>query len=74
MKPEILHELVRLVTKEPSSDTPDAIRFKYNNIAAELFACDVASVNDAIVSEESFLRLLNNVCSPSSPLQTCRAF
>lgn len=73
VKPEILHELVRLVTKEPSSDTPDAIRFKYNNIAAELFACDVASVNDAIVSEESFLTELCEFLYEEPPLHPLMA-
>ncbi len=55
----MLHEMIRLVTKEPSTQTPDAVRFKYNNIAAELFSCDVPIINDALVSDET---LLNELC------------
>jgi len=60
VKPEILHEMVALVTTEPSSDSPDATRYKYNNIAAELFSCDVTPINDAIVSEDG--SLLTELC------------
>lgn len=59
MKPEILHELVSLVTTEPTSNCPEAILYKYNNIAAELFSCDVSLINDAVVSEDG---LLNELC------------
>ena len=73
MKPEVLHELVKLVTKEPSSDSPDATRFKFNNIAAELFACDVTSVNDAIVSDESYLTELCEILYEEPPLHPLMA-
>ena len=55
MKSEVLHELLSLVTKEPSTEYPDSVRFKYNNIASELFSCDVSAINDAIVADESLL-------------------
>ncbi|KZS04355.1 Uncharacterized protein APZ42_032654 [Daphnia magna] len=48
VKSEVLHELVSLVTKEPSTQTAEVVRFKYNNIAAELLSCDIAVINDAI--------------------------
>jgi len=73
VKPEVLHELVKLVTKEPSSDSPDATRFKFNNIAAELFACDVTSVNDAIVSDESYLTELCEILYEEPPLHPLMA-
>ena len=59
MKPEILHELVGLVTTEPTSDCAESILYKYNNIAAELFSCDVSLINDAVMSEDG---LLNELC------------
>lgn len=58
-KTEILLEMISLVTKEPSATTPDAVRFKYNNIAAELFSCDVSTINDAMIANDN---LLNELC------------
>lgn len=58
-KTDILHEMINLVTKEPPTTTPDAVRFKYNNIAAELFSCDVSTISDAIIIDEN---LLNELC------------
>lgn len=51
--------MISLVTKEPSTSIQDAVRFKYNNIAAELFSCDVSTINDAIIVDEN---LLNQLC------------
>ena len=73
MKPEILHELVSLVTVEPSTETPDTKRFKYNNIAAELFSCDVPVINDALVSDESLLTELCNFIYSEPPLNPLMA-
>ena len=73
MKPEVLHELVNLVTKEPSSQTPDATRFKYNNIAAELLSCDISVINDAIVTDDSLLTELCQFIASDPPLNPLMA-
>ena len=69
----MLHELVNLVTKEPPSDSPDITRFKYNNIAAELFSCEVSTINDAIVLEESLLTKLSEFIYDEPPLHPLMA-
>ena len=71
MKSEVLHELISLVTKEPSTQAADVVRFKYNNIAAELLSCDISVINDAIVSDEVLLtELCQFICNepPLNPL------
>lgn len=73
VKPEVLHELTSLVTKEPSAQTPDAVRFKYNNIAAELLSCDISVINDAIVMDDDLLTELCNFISNDPPLNPLMA-
>lgn len=73
IKPEVLHELVNLVTKEPSTQTPDAVRFKYNNIAAELLSCDISAINDAIVADEGLLTDLCEFIYNEAPLNPLMA-
>lgn len=71
MKSEVLHELVSLVTKEPSTQAAEVVRFKYNNIAAELLSCDVSVINDAIVTDDVLLsELCKFICNepPLNPL------
>lgn len=71
VKSEVLHELISLVTKEPSTQAADVVRFKYNNIAAELLSCDISVINDAIVSDEVLLtELCQFICNepPLNPL------
>ncbi|XP_045031447.1 serine/threonine-protein phosphatase 6 regulatory subunit 2-like isoform X3 [Daphnia magna] len=71
VKSEVLHELVSLVTKEPSTQTAEVVRFKYNNIAAELLSCDIAVINDAIVTDDVLLsELCQFICNepPLNPL------
>lgn len=76
VKSEVLHNLVKLVTKEPNQDSAYTLvstRYKYNNIAAELFSCDVAIINDTIVSEESLLAELCEFVYDEPPLNPLMA-
>ena len=73
VKSEVLHELVGLVTKEPSTQAADAVRFKYNNIAAELLSCDISVINDAIVMDESLLTELCQFIYNEPPLNPLMA-
>ncbi|EFX89814.1 hypothetical protein DAPPUDRAFT_310134 [Daphnia pulex] len=73
VKPEVLHELISLVTKEPSTQAADVVRFKYNNIAAELLSCDISVINDAIVTDEVLLTELCQFIGNEPPLNPLMA-
>lgn len=74
VKPEVMHELVGLVTLEPTSESSEALQYKYNNIAAELFSCDVSLINDTIVSEDNnFLAKLCEFIYNDAPLNPLMA-
>lgn len=59
LKPEILHELVDLITSEPSKDIDEAEQYKYPNLACELLTSDIPALNERLVSEEILNKLYN---------------
>ncbi|XP_019865401.1 serine/threonine-protein phosphatase 6 regulatory subunit 3 isoform X2 [Aethina tumida] len=70
LKPEIMEELIGLVTKEPSSEIEERSRFKYPNIACELLTCDVPALNERLASDEALLNKLYSFleCDKLNPL------
>jgi len=57
-QPEILAELISLITSEPSTELEAQTRFKLPHVAAELLTCEVAQINEAISGEERLLAQL----------------
>ncbi|XP_065210136.1 serine/threonine-protein phosphatase 6 regulatory subunit 3-B [Planococcus citri] len=56
-KPEILGELVDLITLEPSKELDEAEQYKYPNLACELLTSDLPALNERLVSEEILNKL-----------------
>lgn len=52
LKPEILHELVSLITTEPSSELEETEQYKYPNLACELLTSDLPAINERLASED----------------------
>ncbi|XP_063910492.1 serine/threonine-protein phosphatase 6 regulatory subunit 3 isoform X1 [Zophobas morio] len=68
VKPEMMEELVSLVTREPSIELEERIRFKYPNIACELLTCDVPAINERLASDEVLLDKLYSFLECEPPL------
>ncbi|XP_067946676.1 serine/threonine-protein phosphatase 6 regulatory subunit 3-like isoform X2 [Watersipora subatra] len=49
--PEVMEELVQLITCEPSEEVEDKVRYKYPNIACELLTSDVSQILDKLVED-----------------------
>ncbi|CAH0547223.1 unnamed protein product [Brassicogethes aeneus] len=66
LKPEVMEELVTLITKEPSLEIEERSRFKYPNVACELLTCDVPALNERLASDEALLDKLYSFleCEP----------
>ncbi|KAK9709780.1 Mitochondrial carrier protein [Popillia japonica] len=58
IKPDIMDELVKLTTVEPSKELDESTRFKYPNIACELLTCDVPALNERLASDVALLEKL----------------
>ncbi|XP_008200387.1 serine/threonine-protein phosphatase 6 regulatory subunit 3 isoform X2 [Tribolium castaneum] len=68
LKPEMMEELVSLVTREPSNELDERVRFKYPNIACELLTSDVPSINERLASDEVLLDKLYSFLECEPPL------
>ncbi|OCT70945.1 serine/threonine-protein phosphatase 6 regulatory subunit 1 isoform X2 [Xenopus laevis] len=58
VQPQHMEELVNCITKEPSSDTDEKIRYKYPSVSCEILTADVSQINDALGEDESLLKTL----------------
>nr|CAI5820152.1 unnamed protein product [Callosobruchus analis] len=67
-KPEVMDELVNLITKEPTLEIDEKIRFKYPNIACELLTCDVPTLNERLASDKALLEKLYTFLNSDPPL------
>ncbi|VEN40012.1 unnamed protein product [Callosobruchus maculatus] len=67
-KPEVMDELVNLITKEPTLEIDEKIRFKYPNIACELLTCDVPTLNERLASDKALLEKLYTFLNTDPPL------
>lgn len=63
-----MDELVNLISKEPSIELDEKIRFKYPNIACELLTCDVPALNERLASNEVLLDKLYMFLECDPPL------
>ncbi|CAB3985774.1 Hypothetical predicted protein [Paramuricea clavata] len=54
-KPEVLVELVDLITKEPDEDVEEKLRYKYPNVACELLTCDVQVIVEQMTATNALL-------------------
>ncbi|XP_027019843.1 serine/threonine-protein phosphatase 6 regulatory subunit 2a [Tachysurus fulvidraco] len=63
-----MHELVSLITEEPSSDLEERTRFKLPNIACDLLTSDVAIINDKLGGDVSLLEKLYSFLEQDPPL------
>ncbi|XP_060770249.1 serine/threonine-protein phosphatase 6 regulatory subunit 2a isoform X3 [Neoarius graeffei] len=63
-----MHELVSLITEEPSADLEEKTRFKFPNIACDLLTSDVTTINDKLGGDVSLLEKLYSFLEQDSPL------
>ncbi|XP_034163222.1 serine/threonine-protein phosphatase 6 regulatory subunit 2a isoform X2 [Pangasianodon hypophthalmus] len=63
-----MHELVSLITEEPSSDLEEKTRFKLPNIACDLLTSDVTAINDKLGGDVSLLEKLYSFLEQDPPL------
>lgn len=67
-RPDILEELIALITTVPPADAVDTLRFKHSNIACEILTSDLQSINRSIVCEEKVLLRLYAFLEQEAPL------
>lgn len=57
IKPDVLRELVSLITTEPPSETDLSEQYRYPNLACELLTSDLPALNERLASEEILNKL-----------------
>lgn len=67
-QPEIMEELVTLITQEPSEEIEEKSRYKYPNVACELLTSEVIAINDALAGTEMHLSKLYSFIDTEKPL------
>lgn len=67
-RPDILLELVTLITTEPPPNAVETLRFKHSNIACEILTSDLPSLNRSIVADEKALTKLYAFLEQEPPL------
>lgn len=68
IKPEVLSELVTLITTEPTEDIPEQERYKHPNIACELLTTDIPSLTENLTKDISLLSKLYSFLEAEPPL------
>lgn len=68
VKPEVMEELVDLITHEPPEDVDEKLRYKYPNIACEILTSDVQQINDTLVRSETLMAKLLGFLDNEPPL------
>jgi len=67
-KPEILSELISLITTEPPADVDEVTRFKLPHVASEIMMCEVPQISSAICQDETLLEKLFSFMESESTL------
>lgn len=67
-RPDILEELISLITTVPPPNAVDTLRFKHSNVACEILTSDLQSINRSIVSDEKVLAKLYAFLEQDAPL------
>lgn len=68
IKPEVMDELVDLITHEPPEEVDEKLRYKYPNIACEILTSDVPQINDTLVRSETLMAKLLGFLDNEPPL------
>ncbi|XP_077530779.1 phosphatase 6 regulatory subunit 1-like protein fmt isoform X3 [Haemaphysalis longicornis] len=68
VKPEVMEELVDLITHEPPEDVDEKVRYKYPNVACEILTSDVPQINEALVRSEPLMAKLLGFLDNEPPL------
>lgn len=68
VKPEVMEELVDLITHEPPEDVDEKVRYKYPNVACEILTSDVPQINEALVRSEPLMDKLLGFLDNEPPL------
>ncbi|XP_078664251.1 serine/threonine-protein phosphatase 6 regulatory subunit 3-A-like isoform X22 [Branchiostoma floridae x Branchiostoma belcheri] len=68
IRPEVMEELVNLITQDPPDDVEEKIRYKYPNTACELLTSDVSQINDKLGDDEALLNKLWAFLEAEPPL------
>ncbi|XP_054709616.1 serine/threonine-protein phosphatase 6 regulatory subunit 3-like [Uloborus diversus] len=58
VRPDVLDEMVTLITEEPDDEGDERLRYRHANRACELLTFDIAQINDALVGNEAVLEKL----------------
>jgi len=66
--PEILAELISLITTEPPEDADETIRYKLPHVASEILSCEVHQISSAISQDEALLEKLFAFMEQEAPL------
>lgn len=67
-RPDILEELVTLITTEPSSDLDEKQRFLHPNLACEILTCDIPSIKQRMAEDQNLLNKLYGFFEQKSQL------
>uniref|UniRef100_A0A1B6LIN9 Uncharacterized protein n=1 Tax=Graphocephala atropunctata TaxID=36148 RepID=A0A1B6LIN9_9HEMI len=68
VKPEVLSELVTLITTEPVDEIPEQERYKHSNIACELLTTDIPSLTENLARDPTLLSKLYSFLESEPPL------
>ncbi|XP_070383086.1 serine/threonine-protein phosphatase 6 regulatory subunit 3 isoform X4 [Dermacentor albipictus] len=68
VRPEVMEELVDLITHEPPEDVDEKMRYRYANIACEILTSDVQQINDTLVRSETLMARLLGFLDNEAPL------
>lgn len=67
-QPEILSELISLITTEPPEDVDETLRYKIPHVASEILSCEVQQISSAISQSEATLEKLFAFMELEAPL------
>lgn len=68
VQPNIIEELVTIITTEPAADLQETVRFKHANVACEILTSDVPSLYNRLVSDDKTLQKLYDFIKQDAPL------
>lgn len=67
-QPEILSELISLITTEPPEDVDETVRYKIPHVASEILSCEVQQISSTISQSEAILEKLFAFMELEAPL------
>jgi hypothetical protein len=70
VRPEILEQLVKLITLEPEDDAEDKVKFKYPHLSCELLTCEVEAIINSLSENEQLMGMLWAFLDRHEPLNS----